>query len=147
MPDALPAITRPFRFDVDALTRLLHEAGVSSEGLAECLDDYLVARAGERIVGVVGLASAGETAWLQVLAVAPAARGQGLERALVEAALADAGRRGARRVVARTALDDDLLRALGFEPLTPAALRALNDAGWEAERDPAVAGYVERSLP
>ncbi len=62
MPDARPAITRPFRFDVDELTRLLHEAGVSSEGMAEHLDDYLVARTGERIVGVVLQRRAGEHA-------------------------------------------------------------------------------------
>ncbi|MDQ0990480.1 GNAT family N-acetyltransferase [Streptomyces sp. V3I7] len=70
-------------------------------------DDYLVAELDGRAVGYVRLvpatplASNAHVRQIQGIAVADEARGRGVGRALVRAAVAEAGRRGARRVTLR----------------------------------------------
>ncbi|SED32273.1 Acetyltransferase (GNAT) family protein [Streptomyces sp. 3213] len=70
-------------------------------------EDHLVAELDRRIVGYVRLAFASPLACnahvrqIQGLAVAEDARGHGVGRALVRAAVEEAGRRGARRLTLR----------------------------------------------
>jgi amino-acid N-acetyltransferase len=125
----LPPITRPFRLDLPALERLLRDAGLPASGLPEALDDYLVARSGERIVGAVGAEYRGAVALVRALAVAPAARGQGLGGALVEALVADARRMGTRYLLAPAGKAADYFARLGFGPLTDEARAAAEAAG------------------
>ncbi|MCX3060078.1 GNAT family N-acetyltransferase [Streptomyces beihaiensis] len=70
-------------------------------------DAYLVAETDGSVVGYIRLVpptplvSNGHVRQIQGLAVARAARGLGLGRALVRAAIAEAGRQGARRITLR----------------------------------------------
>jgi ribosomal-protein-alanine N-acetyltransferase len=57
---------------------------------------YLVALDGPRLVGYAGLADYPDEAFVQTMAVAPAAQGQGLGARLLEALLDEAARRGHR---------------------------------------------------
>ncbi len=54
---------------------------------------YVVALDGEQVVGWAGLCDYPDEAWVQTIAVAPAARGTGLADRLLEDLLAEAGRR------------------------------------------------------
>jgi len=62
----------------------------------------LVAREDDRVVGMLTLATfgvpTGQRAWIEDVVVDDSARGAGVASALVEAALAEAGRRGSRTV-------------------------------------------------
>ncbi|HWH30384.1 MAG TPA: ribosomal protein S18-alanine N-acetyltransferase [Mycobacteriales bacterium] len=59
---------------------------------------YVVAVDGERVVGYAGLCDYPDEAWVQTMAVAPAARGSGLGARLLRALLDEAARRGQRTV-------------------------------------------------
>jgi [ribosomal protein S18]-alanine N-acetyltransferase len=84
---------------------------------------YLVARndAGE-VVGYAGLAVASpEEAWVNNIAVRRDRQRRGIGRALLEALLAEAVRRGAHRVLLEVAADNEAAQKLyagyGFEPM------------------------------
>jgi N-acetylglutamate synthase-like GNAT family acetyltransferase len=109
-----PPITRPFRLDLPALERLLRESGGGASGLPDALDDYLVARVGERIVGAVGAAYRGSAGVLRALAVAPGAEAAEVEQALVQALVADARRMGARYLLVPSGWGAERFAALGF---------------------------------
>ena len=59
---------------------------------------YLVALDGEQVVGYAGLCDYPDEAFVQTMAVAPAAQGQGLGARLLVALLEEAERRGQRTV-------------------------------------------------
>ena len=59
---------------------------------------YLVALAEEELVGYAGLCDYPDEAFVQTLAVAPAAQGRGVGALLLEALLQEAARRGQRTV-------------------------------------------------
>jgi ribosomal protein S18 acetylase RimI-like enzyme len=81
-------------------------------------EDYLVAETGGRIVGYVRigrptpLASNAHVLQIQGLAIAEAARGRGLGRMLVRAAVEEARERGARRLTLRVLGHNAPARAL-----------------------------------
>ncbi|WP_280728165.1 GNAT family N-acetyltransferase [Kitasatospora sp. MAA4] len=89
----------------DVAPRPAADAGVFDE--RHDPDEYLVAEQGGRLVGFVRavpptpLASNQHVRQIQGLAVHPAARGNGIGEALIEAACATARTRGARRVTLR----------------------------------------------
>jgi ribosomal-protein-alanine N-acetyltransferase len=81
---------------------------------------YLVAEdAGSALLGYAGLAVGGGEADVQTVAVAPAAQGRGVGRALLDALVAEAVRRGAPAVLLEVRADNTSARALytsrGFE--------------------------------
>ena len=59
---------------------------------------YLVALDGDEVVGYAGLCDYPDEAFVQTMAVAPAAQGQGLGAQLLVALLEEASRRGQRKV-------------------------------------------------
>ncbi len=59
---------------------------------------YLVAVDGAAVVGYAGLCDYPDEAFVQTLAVAPSAQGQGVGAQLLDALLTEAGRRGQRTV-------------------------------------------------
>jgi N-acetylglutamate synthase-like GNAT family acetyltransferase len=128
MPE-LPAITRPFRLDLPALQRLLSSADPADTGLPAALDDYLVARDGERLVGAIGADYRGAVAVVRALVVAPAAPAPDLERALVAALLADAHRMGARYLLAAAPAGGEPYHHLGFAALDAESRAAALAAG------------------
>jgi len=95
----------------------------------------LVVEAGGEVLGMVSLlagistALGSKVAWLEDLVVAPGHRGQGLGRRLLLAALAEARRRGWRRVSLLTDADNARAQALyrseGFKPSPMRTMRRL----------------------
>lgn len=80
---------------------------------------YLVARDDENLLGYAGLAVNPTEAWVQNIAVRRDAQRHGLGRALLEALLAEAARRGRHRVLLEVAVDNAAAQRLyagyGFE--------------------------------
>ena len=81
-------ITPAMPGDVRAILDLVESVHLPPEGIAEAMEYFWVARAGERIVGAVGLEVYNDMALLRSLAVTPACQHTGLGRALTETALA-----------------------------------------------------------
>jgi amino-acid N-acetyltransferase len=80
-------ITPAMPGDVRAILDLVEAVHLPSEGIAEAMEYFWVARAGEHIVGTVGLEVYDDMALLRSLAVAPACQHTGLGRALTDTAL------------------------------------------------------------
>lgn len=82
---------------------------------------YVAALEDGALVGYGGLAVSGTDAWVQNIAVRRDAQRRGTGRALLEALLAEARRRGARAVLLEVAVDNvpaqRLYAAYGFEPV------------------------------
>jgi amino-acid N-acetyltransferase len=97
----------------DALD-LLAEAELPLEGVAERFSEFLVAQAGGRLVGVVGLEVYGASALLRSLAVRADQRGRGLGQALTRAALRQAQARGVRRIYLLTETAAPFFERFGF---------------------------------
>lgn len=80
---------------------------------------YLVARDDEGLLGYAGLAVNATEAWVQNIAVRRDAQRRGTGRALLEALLAEAHRRGRRKVLLEVAVDNApaqrLYETYGFE--------------------------------
>jgi [ribosomal protein S18]-alanine N-acetyltransferase len=79
---------------------------------------YLVALAGEEVVGYAGLAVNGDEAWVQNIAVRRDHQKAGLGRRLMDALLAEAVRQGAASVLLEVAVDNPaqhLYAKYGFE--------------------------------
>jgi len=81
---------------------------------------YLVALDGDEVVGYGGLCHYPDEAFIQTLAVAPSAQGQGLGARLLAALLAEADRRGQRTVSLEVRADNEVAQRLytrhGFSP-------------------------------
>ena len=83
------------------------------------LRHYLVAERDGQVVGSAGLLSIGETAQILTVGVLPTARRQGIGEQLVQALVAEAGRRRAAEVLLEVRMDNaaarQLYAKLGFE--------------------------------
>ena len=83
------------------------------------LRHYLVAERNGSVVGSAGLLAIGETAQILTVGVLPAARRQGVGERLVQALVAEAGRRRAAEVLLEVRIDNaaarQLYEKLGFE--------------------------------
>jgi amino-acid N-acetyltransferase len=103
------------RDDLPAIESLLTECGLPTEGVAALLEHILVARTGNRLVGCAAVEPHGDACVLRSLAVAPASRGRGVARPLIEAALAHAAAIGAREAYLLTHTIESMARRFGFE--------------------------------
>jgi amino-acid N-acetyltransferase len=100
--------------DLPAVLGLLDGAGLPRAGVTTNFAQFLVAHAGQEIVGAVGLERYGPSALLRSLVVAPARRGQGLGAALVGRAVDVARHDGIERVFLLTITAVEFFRRLGF---------------------------------
>ncbi len=100
--------------DLPAVLALLTEAALPREGVGGELADFVVARLGGRVVGVVGMERYGRSALFRSLVVAHGQRRQGLGRALTERLLEAARARGVTRVFVLTETAAPFAAALGF---------------------------------
>lgn len=82
--------------DIPSVHRLLVNCDLSTLEVLDLGTVYFVARLGEKTVGVCGLEFDGESALLRSVAVDNDARGQGIAKALIDAALQDLRRRRIR---------------------------------------------------
>jgi amino-acid N-acetyltransferase len=100
--------------DLATVLGLLDGAGLPRAGVTTNFTQFLVARAGQEIVGAVGLERYGAGALLRSLVVAPARRERGLGAALVGRALEVARLDGIERVFLLTITAVEFFRRLGF---------------------------------
>ena len=73
---------------------------------------YVVALDGEELVGYAGLCDYPDEAWVQTMAVTPAAQGRGVGALLLQELLAEAGRRGQRTVALEVRADNPTAQRL-----------------------------------
>lgn len=106
----MTTVRRASAGDRQAVERLLRDAGLPLDGVADAFGGYLVAEADGGVVGAIGLEWHGGYALLRSAVVAAGWRGRGLGVGLTEAALAEARRGGARAVYLLTTT------AMGFFP-------------------------------
>lgn len=97
--------------------RLLADCGLVTEDLTHrMLKDFLVCRRAAQIVGVIGLQIARPFALLRSLAVARAARKQGVGKGLLQAAERYARSRGVRSLFLLTTTAEPFFAGRGFVP-------------------------------
>jgi N-acetylglutamate synthase-like GNAT family acetyltransferase len=129
VPPAAGVSLRPARpADYPAVAGLLDAAGLPTAGLSPSLADFLVAEAGDGLVGAVGLEVYGGVALLRSAVVGTAAQGRGAGTALVVGLLEHARARGVRDVYLLTNTAEDWFPRFGFARIrreaVPAALNA-----------------------
>jgi amino-acid N-acetyltransferase len=113
-----PEIRRAAPDDLAAVERLLTESHLPLDGVREALDDFVVARIGDDLVGVAGLEVCCDNALLRSVAVAPAWRSHGVGRALVTRVISDAEARGIQALYLLTTSAERYFPSFGFETTT-----------------------------
>ena len=117
--------------DLAAIEALLAENHLPTVGVAGAIDGFLVAEAGERIVGVVGMEYCGDYGLLRSTAVASEWRGRGVAKALVDRIVAAAESRGVRALYLLTTTAERYFPNFGFEVTSrdavPDAIRATEE--------------------
>ncbi len=110
--------------DLAAVEQLLMASGLPLDGVAEALADFVVAEAGEDVVGVAGLEVCCDNALLRSVAVLPAWRSRGLGRALVARVISDAEARGIRGLYLLTTTAERYFPSFGFREITRESMPA-----------------------
>ena len=114
--------------DWSPIATLLQQCSLPLDGAREHLRAYLVAEVDGAIVGTAGLEVHGDAALLRSVAVAPAWRGLGIGRALVQAAIADARQRHVKNLHLLTTTASAYFSKVGFSNETradvPSSLKA-----------------------
>lgn len=124
-----PATSDDFR----PIRGLLETRGLPHDDLVLAhLRHFLVAREGDALHGVVGLEPCGDVALLRSLAVAPAARGEGLGARLVDAIEDQAHEVDIRMLYLLTTTAEGYFRTRGYESMArdelPEAIQETNEA-------------------
>ena len=132
--------------DLAAIHELLRASGLPVEGVAELLGTFVVAVAGDDVVGVAGLECCAAHGLLRSVAVHPAWRSHGVGRALVTRVISDAEARGIDalfllttsaeryfpgfgfRSIARDAAPDDIRATSQFQGACPASATVMRRA-------------------
>jgi amino-acid N-acetyltransferase len=120
------SLRRAARADHDAVATLLRDLDLPTEGIAEWLDEFWVAEHQSQVVGAAGMERYGDSGLLRSVAVAPAWRGTGIGRTLVERVLEEGRTAGVRDVYLLTTTAEHYFPRLGFvcvdRECVPAAL-------------------------
>lgn len=103
--------------DLPEIEQLLEDSGLPLAGVAEALEQFLVARDGGRLAGVIGLERYGPVALLRSAAVDPAARGRRIGAMLVDRLVAEAGERGIRELYLLTTTAEKWFPRFGFHSI------------------------------
>ena len=107
-------ITPAMPGDVRAILDLVRAVHLPPEGIATAMEYFWVARAGERLVGAVGLEVYDDMALLRSLAVTPTRQHAGLGRALTETVLSYLTTRQFRAVYLLTTTAERFFARHGF---------------------------------
>ncbi len=103
--------------DLAAVARLLTENGLPLDGVREALSTFVVALAGDDVVGVAGLEVCCDDALLRSVAVRPDWRSHGVGRALVTRVISDAEARGIRALYLLTMTAEGYFPSFGFRTI------------------------------
>ena len=109
-----PRVRSAIPADLAAVERLLTASGLPTEGVSEAFGTFVVAEAGNDLVGVAGLEVCCDNALLRSVAVSPEWRSHGVGRALVTRAIADAEARGLRALYLLTTTAERYFPSFGF---------------------------------
>ena len=101
--------------DLPDVERLLVASGLPLDGVKEALSAFVVAYAGDDLVGVAGIEVCCDNALLRSVAVAPEWRSRRLGRELVTRVVADAEARGIRALYLLTTTAEQYFPSFGFE--------------------------------
>jgi len=105
------------RADLPRVEHLLVDAGLITAGVAEHIEQFILAEDNGHVVGSAGLERYGAQALLRSVAVAPQYRNHGLGRTLVRRVLDGALRDQVREVYLFTISAPEYFRLLGFKPI------------------------------
>src|SRR5512142_467211 len=111
-------IRRPTENDLPAIERLLTASSLPLDGVREALPSFVLAEAGETLVGVAGLEVCCDNALLRSVAADPAWRNQGIGRLLVTRVIADAESRGIHALYLLTTSAERYFPGFGFREIT-----------------------------
>ena len=100
--------------DLPAIERLLLESRLPLDGVRDALADFVVAHAGDALIGVAGLEVCCGNALLRSVAVSAEWRSYGIGRALVTRIISDADARGIRALYLLTATAERYFPIFGF---------------------------------
>jgi amino-acid N-acetyltransferase len=106
------------RADAENVLALLRRENLPTDGVAEHLENFLVAEEGESIVACAGMELYGDAALLRSVAVEPRYRRRGLGGELVGELIRRASRRGLRSVFLLTTTAEHYFAGRGFERVT-----------------------------
>jgi amino-acid N-acetyltransferase len=115
---ATPEIRRATLEDLSAVERLLTEQHLPLDRVRDAVEDFVVAYAGETLVGVAGLEACCDNALLRSVAVAPGWRSHGIGRALVTRVISDAEARGIHALYLLTTTAERYFPSFGFRATT-----------------------------
>jgi len=117
--------------DLPAVERLVTQSGLPLDGLRDAFPTFVVAQAGDDIVGVAGLEVCCNNALLRSVAVADEWRSHGVGRALVTRVIDDAEARGISALYLLTTTADQYFPKFGFQQVgrdqVPADVRATDE--------------------
>ena len=114
-----PEIRSATREDLEPISVLLRASGLPLDGVADCLDGFLVAEHDGQIVGVVGVEHCcREYGLLRSTAVAPEWRGHSVGRRLVERAIAESELNGSKALYLLTMTAEHYFPSFGFATTT-----------------------------
>ena len=106
---------RPARpSDLGAVEQLLAASKLPVEGVADLLEDFVVAETDDGLAGVAGFERCADNALLRSVAVAEEWRGHGVGNALVTRLIANAEQEGIDRLYLLTTTADRWFPAFGF---------------------------------
>ena len=103
--------------DLAGVEGLLTRSGLPLDGVRDALATFVVAQAGNDIVGVAGLEVCCDNALLRSVAVADPWRARGVGRALVTRVIADAEARGIPALYLLTTTAEHYFPKFGFRPI------------------------------
>lgn len=129
--NAEPRVRPAVPADLPAVEQLLEASHLPLDGVREAFGTFVVAEAGDEIVGVAGLEVCCNNALLRSVAVADDWRSHGLGRALVTRAIAEAEARGINALYLLTTTAEHYFPSFGFREITrddvPEDVRATNE--------------------
>ncbi|MGE0354793.1 MAG: arsenic resistance N-acetyltransferase ArsN2 [Gemmatimonadales bacterium] len=103
--------------DYASVITLIEEAGLPTAGITEDLDGFMIAVAGNDVIGAAGLERYGTDGLLRSVVVTPSLRSTGVGGALVESLLGMARRAGLKEVYLLTETAEAYFPRHGFAPV------------------------------
>ena len=108
--------------DLPRVQRLLAESSLPLAGVQESLEHFVVAEAGDDLVGVAGLEVCCDNALLRSVAVRTEYRSKGVGRALVMRAIGEAEARGIHALYLLTTTAEHYFPSFGFRKIDRSAV-------------------------
>ena len=103
--------------DFPEIEKLLSAMGLPSADIVGYLNNFIIARVGKKIVGVVGMELYEEACLLRSLAVLPDHRGKGVARELFRRIVFHAKKTGVKEVYLLTMTTETLCKKWGFKKI------------------------------